>query len=37
MVCHYPAKFGGHSRCGSGDIIFSVVEEEDFKCSPFNR
>ena len=36
MVCHYPAKFGGHSR-GSGDIIFSVVEEEDFKCSPFNR
>ena len=37
MVGHHLAKFGGHSRCGSGDIVFSVAEEEDCKCSCFNR
>ena len=28
MVSHHPAKFGDHSRCGSGDIMFSVAEEK---------
>ena len=29
IVSHHPAKFGGHRHCGSGDIIFLVVEEKD--------
>ena len=29
MVSHHPAKFGGHSHCGSGDIMFLVAEEQD--------
>ena len=36
MISHQPAKFGGHSRCDSGDIEFSVAEEEDSRCSRFN-
>ena len=34
---HPPKKFGGHGRCGSGDIMFSVAEEEDSRCSLFKR
>ena len=37
MVSHHPAKFGGRNRCDSGDIMFSVAEEEDPRCSCFNR
>ena len=22
MVCHHPAKFGGHGHCGSGQTFF---------------
>ena len=29
MVSHHAAKFGSHKHCGSGDIIFLVVEEQD--------
>ena len=36
MISHQPAKFGGHSRCDSGDIEFSVAEEEDSRCCRFN-
>ena len=37
MVSHHPDKFDGHCRCVNGDIIFSVAEEEDSRCSYFNR
>ena len=31
------AKFDGHRQCGSGDIVFFLVpEEEDSRCSHFN-
>ena len=33
MVSYHPAKFGGHSHCGSGDM-FSVAEEENSRCPP---
>ena len=36
MVSHHSAKFGGHSHCGSGDIMFLVAEEENSRCSRFN-
>ena len=36
MVSHHPAKFGGPRRCGSGDLIFLVVEEQDSTCFRFN-
>ena len=29
MVSHHPTKFGGHRHCGSGDMLFPVVEEQD--------
>ena len=29
MVSHHHATFGGHRHCGSGDIMFVVVEEQD--------
>ena len=32
MAGHYLATFGGHRHCGSGDIIFVVVEEQDSTC-----
>ena len=32
MVSHHSAKFSGHSSFGSGDIKFSVAEEEDSGC-----
>ena len=28
MVSHYPAKFGGHWDCGSGDIVFQWSESK---------
>ena len=34
-VSHHPGKFGGHRNC-SGDIMFLVAKEEDFRCSLFN-
>ena len=36
MVSHHPANFGGHSRCGSGDIMFLVAEEEDSRYCCFS-
>ena len=30
------AMFGAHNHCGSGDIMFSVAEEEDSKYCRFN-
>ena len=32
IVNHHSAKFGGHTRCGSGDMIFLLVlvEGQDF-------
>ena len=32
MVSHYPAKSGGHKHCGSGDMMFVVVERQDSIC-----
>ena len=32
MVSHHPAKFGNHSRYGSGDMMFAVVEGQDSAC-----
>ena len=29
MVSHHPAKFGGYRYCGSGDMMFVVVEGQD--------
>ena len=36
MVSNHPAKFGDHSHCGSGDIMFLVAEEENSRCCRFN-
>ena len=37
MVSPHPFKFGVHSSCGSGDIMFPVAEEEDStRYSRFN-
>ena len=36
MVSHHFAKFGGHRRSGSVDIMFLVAKEENSKCSRFN-
>ena len=36
MVSHDPAKFGGHRHCGSGDLMFLVVEGQDSTCPCFN-
>ena len=36
MVIHQPHKFDSHCRCASGDLMFSVAEEEDSRCSSFN-
>ena len=33
MISHHPVKIGGHRHCGSGDITFLVVEEQDSTCS----
>ena len=34
-VSHHPAKFGGHTLCGSGDM-FLVVEGQNSTCSRLN-
>ena len=36
MVSHHLAKFGGHRHCGSGDMMFLVVEEQGSTCPCFN-
>ena len=36
MVSHHPAKFGDDRNCGSGDLMFLVVQEENSRCSRFN-
>ena len=36
MVGHHFAKFGGRRRFGSEDIMFLVVEEQDFTCPSLN-
>ena len=36
MVSHNPARSGSRAHCGSDDIMFLVVEEEDSRCSSFN-
>ena len=36
MVNHHPGKFGGHWHCGSGDIMFLIVPEQDCTCSSSN-
>ena len=28
MVSHHLTKFGGHRQCGSGDMMFLVVERQ---------
>ena len=33
MVSHQPTKFGSHRHCGSGDIMFLVIEVQDSTCS----
>ena len=37
MVNHHPAKFGAHGHCGSGDITFLMIEEQDSTCSCLKR
>ena len=32
MVSPHPPKFGGHGYCGSGDMIFLLVEVQDSTC-----
>ena len=36
MVSHHHVKFGVHRHCGSRDIMFLVIEDEDSRCSCFN-
>ena len=36
MVSKQPAKFGGHRQCGSGDIMFLVIDEQDSTYSCLN-
>ena len=38
MVSHHPLTFGGqrHCGCGCGDILFSLAEKEDSRCSLLN-
>ena len=35
MVSYHPAKVGGHSHCSSGDMMFLVVEGQDYTCPLF--
>ena len=35
MVSYHPAKLDGHRHCGSGDIMFLVVEGQDSTCPRF--
>ena len=36
MVIHHPDKFSDHRHCGSGDIMFFVVEKQDYTCFRLN-
>ena len=36
MLSYHPATFGGHRRCGSEDMIFLMVEEQDSTCPRLN-
>ena len=36
MASHHPANFGSHRRCGSGDMMFLVVEGQDSTFSWLN-
>ena len=36
MVSHNPSKLDDHRHCTLGDIMFLVVEVEDFRSYPFN-
>ena len=36
MVSHDPLKLGGPRYYGSGDLMFLVVEEQDFTCCRLN-
>ena len=36
MVSQHPAKLGGHRHCGSGDMMFVVVEGKDSTCPPLD-
>ena len=33
MVSHHPPMFSDYGQCESGDVAFSVVEEQDSICS----
>ena len=33
MIGYHPAKFGDNRHCGSGDLMFVVVEGQDSTCS----
>ena len=35
-VSHHLAKFCGHSHCGSRDMMFIVVKEQDSTCFRLN-
>ena len=36
MVNHHPANSGVHRHCGSGDMMFFVVEVQDSTCPRFS-
>ena len=36
MVNHHHAMFGGHKQCGSGYVIYLVVDKQDSTCSRLN-
>ena len=36
IVCPHPAKYGWLRHCGSGDLMFLVLEERNSTCSRLN-
>ena len=36
MVSHHPANLGDPRHCGSGDMMFVVVEGQDSTCPPLD-
>ena len=36
MVSHHLARFGGYRYCGSEDVMFLMVQEQDFVYSCLN-
>ena len=36
MVSHQPPMFAGHRRCASGDVMYLMIEWQDFTCSHLN-